>query len=77
MSAGAGPVAVHARSARLVLEDAHPPDWHLTAATQSWLAQTSFPSSEYLAAIAAVLTVAGAWASRAEERLLHDATPQT
>jgi uncharacterized protein (TIRG00374 family) len=46
------------------LEDAHPPEWHLTEATRSWLASTSFPPSEYLAAIAAVATVAGAWASR-------------
>jgi uncharacterized protein (TIRG00374 family) len=51
-------------AATFALEDAHPPDWHLTAETQSWLARTSFPSSEYLAAIAAVATVAGAWASR-------------
>jgi uncharacterized protein (TIRG00374 family) len=48
----------------LALQGAHPPEWHLTAATKSWLSQTSFPSSEYLAAIAAVTTVAGAWASR-------------
>jgi tRNA A-37 threonylcarbamoyl transferase component Bud32 len=51
-------------AAAVALEDAHPPAWHLTAATESWLARTSFPSSEYLAAVAAVATVAGAWASR-------------
>jgi uncharacterized protein (TIRG00374 family) len=51
-------------AATFALEDARPPNWHLTAATQSWLARTSFPSAEYLAAIAAVATVAGAWASR-------------
>ncbi len=51
-------------AATFALEDAHPPAWHLTAATESWLAQTSFPSSEYLAAVAAVATVAGAWSSR-------------
>jgi uncharacterized membrane protein YbhN (UPF0104 family) len=51
-------------AATFALEDAHPPAWHLTAATENWLAQTSFPSSEYLAAVAAVATVAGAWASR-------------
>ena len=51
-------------AATVALEDAHPPLWHLTAATENWLAQTSFPPSEYLAALAAVATVAGAWASR-------------
>jgi uncharacterized protein (TIRG00374 family) len=51
-------------AATVALEDAHPPAWRLTAATQSWLAQTTFPSTEYIAAIAAVATVASAWASR-------------
>jgi uncharacterized protein (TIRG00374 family) len=61
----AGLAAVGTRlAAAFALEDAHPPAWHLTAATENWLAQTSFPSSEYLAAVAAVATVAGAWASR-------------
>jgi hypothetical protein len=63
LAAGAAALAMRL-AATFALEDAHPPDWHLTAATRSWLAQTSFPPAEYLAAIAAVATVAGAWASR-------------
>jgi uncharacterized protein (TIRG00374 family) len=46
------------------LDGAHPPPWQFTATTESWLAHTSFPTPEYLAAIAALATVAGAWASR-------------
>lgn len=30
-------------AATFALEDVHPPAWHLTAATESWLSQTSFP----------------------------------
>jgi uncharacterized protein (TIRG00374 family) len=46
------------------LEGGHPTTWDITASAKSWLARTSFPPAEYLAAVAALTTVAGAWTSR-------------
>jgi uncharacterized protein (TIRG00374 family) len=54
----------------VVLDNAHPVSWQVEQRTQSWLAHTSFPTAAYMAALAAVVTVAGGWVSRRWRRAL-------
>ena len=55
-------IASHGGGGSLALDNAHPITWQIAERTESWLAHTSFPTAENLAALSAVVTVAGGWA---------------
>ena len=63
-------IVLTAVAVSIVLDNAHPVSWHLEERTESWLAHTSFPTAAYVAALAAVVTVAGGWMSRRWRRAL-------
>src|SRR5262249_2090475 len=63
-------IVLTALAGSVALDDAHPSAWHLDARTESWLAHTSFPTAAYIAALAAIVTVAGGWMSRRWRRAL-------